>query len=69
MAEFCVRLKELRLRKGLSQREMAERLGITLRAYQYYEQGNRFPDFHGLIAIADELESSLDYLVGRTGEP
>lgn len=69
MPEFYMRLKECRLKKGLSQKDMAERLGITIRAYQYYEQGKRFPDFQGLLTIADVLESSIDYLVGRTDEP
>lgn len=44
---------------------MAGRLGITLRAYQYYEEGKHVPDLDGLVALADVLEVSLDYLAGR----
>lgn len=68
MAEFCVRLRALRLEKKIQQKEFAEVLGITPRAYQYYEAGKRFPDFHGLIRIADYLNVSLDYLVGRSDQ-
>ncbi len=66
MSEFCKRLREIRLEKGLKQREMADRLAITLRAYQYYEEGKHIPDLYGLLALADILEVSLDYLTGRS---
>ena len=66
MALFCERLKLLRKERGLKQREMAEQLGLALSSYQCYEYAKRFPDFHGLIAIADFFDVSLDYLVGRS---
>ena len=69
MAVFCERLRELRNERGFTQKELAEHLNITPRAYQYYEQGERFPDFHGLLALADYLGVKIDYLVGRTDEP
>ena len=65
MNEFSKRLREIRRKKGFKQREMADRLGITLRAYQYYEEGKHVPDLDGLVALADVLEVSLDYLAGR----
>lgn len=65
MNEFSKRLREIRRKKGFKQREMAGRLGITLRAYQYYEEGKHVPDLDGLVALADVLEVSLDYLAGR----
>lgn len=65
MSEFSKRLREIRRKKGFKQREMADRLGITLRAYQYYEEGKHVPDLDGLVALADVLEVSLDYLAGR----
>ena len=66
MALFCERLKLLRKERGLKQREMAEQLGLALSSYQCYEYAQRFPDVHGLIAIADFFDVSLDYLVGRS---
>lgn len=66
MAVFSERLKLLRNEQGLKQREMAERFGLALSSYQCYEYDKRYPDFQGLIAIADYFDVSLDYLVGRS---
>ncbi len=68
MENFNVRLKDLRNEKGVTQKAMGEYLGITVRAYQFYEEGKRYPDFHGLIALADYFDVSIDYLVGRTDQ-
>ena len=53
MAQFCERIKELRKERGLKQREMAAEFGLALNSYQAYEYATRYPDFKGLIAIAD----------------
>ena len=68
MEKFAVRLKELRAEKKIAQKDLAERLGVTVRAYRYYEEGKRFPDFQGLLILADCFKVSLDYLTGRTDE-
>lgn len=49
MENFKDRVKLLRTEKKMTQKEMGETLGITMRAYQFYEQGRRYPDFPGLI--------------------
>ena len=67
MELFSVILREERLKLGIKQKDMAGLLSITPRAYQY-EEGKRFPDFHGLLKIADCLHISIDYLVGRKDE-
>ena len=66
MAQFCERIKSLRVERRLKQREMAEQFGLALNSYQAYEYATRTPDFRGLIAIADFFDVSLDYLVGRS---
>ena len=66
MESFGSRLKQLRKERGITLQSMSEYLGISMRAYQYYESGGRYPEFHGLIALADFFEVSLDYLVGRS---
>ena len=48
---------------------VADHLGLTCRAYQYYEGGKGFPDYHGLLALAEYFGVSIDYLVGRTDNP
>ena len=63
---FKNRLKELRTARGVTSKDMGEYLGITPRAYQYYESGTRYPDFKGLLLLADFFEVSIDYLVGRS---
>lgn len=65
---FSQRLRERRMQLGLYQRELAELAGIKLRAYQLYEQGKTEPSIDTLIAFADALNVSIDYLVGRTDE-
>ena len=68
MEFFARRLKELRKSRKKTQREMAESLGIGLRAYQYYESAEHYPDVPGLIALADYFEVSADYLLGRSDQ-
>jgi len=64
MATFSDRVKELRKAKGMTQRQMADALGITERSYQRYEAENN-PNHDTLIKLADFFEVSLDYLTGR----
>ena len=62
---FSENLRQLREKQGLKQKELAEELGISLRAYQYYERNEREPQLSTLIRIADYFDVSLDELVGR----
>ncbi len=69
MESFVIRLKNLRESRRIYQREIAETLGITTRAYQFYESGRSEPNIKTLIALADYYHVSIDYLVGRTDVP
>lgn len=69
MVPFAERLKKARKQKRLTQREVAEYLGIATHSYQNYEGGQRQPDFETLVVIADYLEVTTDYLLGRTDLP
>lgn len=62
---FSKNLFQLRMGKGLKQQEVADSVGLSLRAYQYYERGQREPTLSTLIALADFYDLSLDELVGR----
>ena len=66
MSEFSQNIKVFRKKINLTQKEISNKLGITERAYQYYESGNREPNVETLKAIADTLDISIDYLLGRT---
>lgn len=69
METFPTRIKNLRKSRRIYQREVAETLGLTTRAYQFYESGRSEPNIKTLIAIADYYQVSIDYLVGRTDVP
>ena len=64
MKEFCERLRELRLSRGLSQRDTANLLGVSRSAYANYEQGTREPSFVLLVRICREFHVSSDDLLG-----
>ena len=64
-----MRLKEIRKSKGISQLKMAIDLNTSQNTISRYETGNREPCINDLIKIADYLDVSIDYLVGRTDNP
>lgn len=66
---FSERLKYLRKLHMIPQKNLAEYLGISVSAYQYYEAGKNEPSIERLIMLADLFGVSLDYLVGRTENP
>ena len=65
MAKLGDNLKLCRKTDGLTQTEMAKRLGLTLRSYQYYEKDNHPIPSNDLLRIANELDVSVDWLLGR----
>lgn len=62
---FSVRLKELRLQHGLTQKELVELLGVKRNTYSDWENGKCKPNYEKLEKIADLFEVSLDWLFGR----
>lgn len=64
MSEFAIRLKEARDGAGMSQKEVADAVGVTPSAYANYEQGTREPAFKVLVKICEALDISADYLLG-----
>jgi len=69
MSIFSERIKYLKTSKKLLQKDIAKSIGISLRAYQYYETGQMEPTMSVLVSLADFFNVSLDYLTGRTDEP
>ena len=57
------RIAALRRRAGLSQAELAQRLQISASAMGMYEQGRREPSVDTLVAMAKELQVSMDFLL------
>lgn len=62
---FNKRLRAIRMQLGFTQQNMADKLDISLNAYQKYEQAERSPSLDCLILIADIFDVSLDYLLCR----
>ncbi|WP_028983978.1 helix-turn-helix domain-containing protein [Sporolactobacillus terrae] len=60
------RIRFLRDEQGLSQLEMARQLNISNAQLSRYESGARKPDPDMIVRIADYLNVSTDYLLGRS---
>lgn len=65
MDDFGPRLKILRIKNEMTQRQVAFYLHIDRTTYAGYELGKRFPDVHILCKLADLFNVSVDYLLGR----
>ncbi|MBB6735235.1 helix-turn-helix domain-containing protein [Cohnella zeiphila] len=61
------RLRELRLKRNISQEEVARHIGITRSAYSHYEINNRQPVYETLMKLAAFFDVSLDYIIGGVG--
>jgi len=58
-------LKMHRNNHGLTQKAVAESIGVSLRGYQQYEQGKFEPNIEKLIKLADTFGISVDSLIGH----
>ena len=58
-------LKPYRDRKGVTQAEIANFLGVTPKAVNFYELGEREPNLKNLVRLADYFGVSTDELLGR----
>ena len=63
MVSFGTRLKQLRTQAGLTQSQLAEKIGITKSVISYYELSDRAPSAEMLIKIAKAFHVSTDYLL------
>lgn len=64
--KFSERLKNLRKEVGLTQVDVAGKLGISQQAYASWERGVKKPTQENLVKIAQILNVSVDYLVGNS---
>lgn len=69
LEKFSQRIRELRKKRGLTQKQMSELLKCTERHYQKIEYGQINIPALDLIFLADYFDVSLDYLVGRCENP
>lgn len=66
MSVTSTRLKELRTQKKLTQSELAELIKSSRGTIAKYEREERIPSFAVLSLIADALDTTVDYLQGKT---
>ena len=58
------RIRRIRDKKNITQKELAERIGMKVQQYNRYEKQENEMSVPVLIKIAEELEVSADYLLG-----
>ncbi|MED4727039.1 helix-turn-helix transcriptional regulator [Aneurinibacillus migulanus] len=63
------RLRQIRKSKKLTQEELANRVSTTKGTISNYENGHSSPPNEMLVLLAETLETTTDYLLGRTDNP
>jgi transcriptional regulator with XRE-family HTH domain len=62
---FGDKLRKIRKQHGLTQRELADIMGLSTSTITKYEINERYPELDVLIKLADYFQVSLDYLFDR----
>ncbi|MCO4288403.1 helix-turn-helix domain-containing protein [Clostridioides difficile] len=62
------RIKELRIEKDVTQKELATFLGLTPKMISFYEKEERFPPHDIILKISEFFNVSTDYLLGKSNE-
>ena len=62
-------IKNLRKKKGISQEELAIKLNVVRQTVSKWEKGLSVPDSEMLIMLAEELDTTVNVLLGETVEP
>lgn len=68
MRSWGERISLLREAKGMTQEELAAKLGISRSSMSHYEKNRRKPDYVIMSALADIFQVSIDYLLGRVSD-
>ena len=58
-------LKKLRTQQALTQKYVAEKIGVATSTYSLYESGNREPNLQTVIELAKVFSVSCDELIGN----
>ena len=65
MGDFNINLKRLRKQKGLTQEDLAQKLGVRKTTISNYESGYSTPPFATLERLAQILDTSVDIILGK----
>ncbi|QYU70072.1 helix-turn-helix domain-containing protein [Leptolyngbya sp. 15MV] len=66
---FPARLREARQLRGLNQADLAAKAGMPPASISHFEGGTRKPSFANLRRLAQVLDVTTDYLLGRVESP
>ena len=66
MSVFFKRLKELRIKKNLSQGKLAKNTNLTQPAINHWEQGKYTPNAKAIVTLANFFGVTTDYLLGES---
>ncbi len=66
MKEFAERLKDLRLEKELSQRQLAKLVNLSHNAIAQWENETRIPNAEAIVILAKFFSVTTDYVLGVT---
>ncbi len=64
MVNMGAKLRLLRIEKKLTQKQLADQIGLAISAVSSYENGSRYPSYEVLIKFAHIFHVSTDYLLG-----
>lgn len=63
------RIQELRIGRGLLQKDLAKILNVSIATISHYELNVHSPDVETIVKLAKCLNTSTDYLLGVIDEP
>ena len=66
--EIGIRIKELRIENKLTQKELADKLGLTPKMISFYESGQRVPPIDIVEKLTNIFSKSSDYLIGISSD-
>lgn len=66
MVNMGEKLKSLRLEKKMTQKQVADIIGLAISAVSSYESGSRYPSYDVLVQLARIFHVTTDYLLGMT---
>ncbi len=69
LSTFAGRVKDIRKRLGLTQKQFAEKLNISHQAVSDTEKGSSRPGFEFFLNISKKYNVNLEYLLHGEGEP
>lgn len=69
MFDFGERLRSVRKENHLTQKQLAEQIGVTERNLRHYELGTMKPGLDVILSILDNIDVDANYLLGRTNTP